>query len=65
MAIRIVPPLPDRDGLIRRVDLIAHLPFGALTLDRRIKDGTFPQPRKVGRSTWFDLGEVRTWMGGK
>lgn len=64
--------LPD-SAFAREADLVrspsrpcntAPLPFSAATLWRRVKDGTFPAPVKLGaRVTAWRVSDVRAWMG--
>jgi predicted DNA-binding transcriptional regulator AlpA len=63
--------LPD-SGYIREAQLVrspkrpdtpAPLPFSAPTLWRKVKDGTFPKPIKLGsRVTAWQVGTIRAWM---
>ena len=47
----------------RRPDNLAHLPFSAPTLWRKVKAGTFPKPVKLSqRVTAWKVGEVRAWI---
>ncbi len=60
------------ETLVRIADLVRDprrpgkatlLPFSKSSLERRVKDGTFPQPTKLGkRCTCWNLGAVRQWM---
>jgi prophage regulatory protein len=51
-------------GYIRQSQLIPHvLPFSAATLWRKVADGTFPAPVKLGaRITAWEANAVREWM---
>lgn len=54
--------LPD-SALIRQRELMPLLPFSHATMWRRVKDGSFPRPVKIGRtiSAW-QWGGVRHWL---
>lgn len=44
-------------------DSTAPLPFSAPTLWRKVRDGTFPKPIKLGaRITAWKVGDVRQWL---
>ena len=44
-------------------DSNAPLPFSSPTLWRRVKDGTFPKPIKLGeRCTAWKVGDIRQWL---
>lgn len=52
-------------GYVREKQLIGGgiLPFSAKTLWRKVKDGTFVQPVKLGeRITAWKVEEVRQWL---
>ena len=52
-------------GYVRQKQLIdgGILPFSAKTLWRKVKDGTFVQPVKLGeRITAWRVEEVRQWL---
>lgn len=52
-------------GYVREKQLIdgGILPFSAKTLWRKVKDGTFVQPVKLGeRITAWKVEEVRQWL---
>ena len=52
-------------GYVRQKQLIdvGILPFSAKTLWRKVKDGTFVQPVKLGeRITAWKVEEVRQWL---
>lgn len=50
-------------ALIRQRQILEQLvPFSSQTLWRRVKDGTFPQPIKIGRMTVWRVSEVRAWL---
>mgnify|MGYP003576965838 CR=1 FL=1 len=60
--------LPD-DALVRPGQLVSKcgsisiLPFGATTLYRKVQDGSFPAPIKLGkRITAWRAGDVRAWL---
>lgn len=63
--------LPD-SALVRQAQLVrdskyparlAPLPFSPATFWRKVKDGTFPKPVKLGqRITAWKVGEVRAWI---
>jgi predicted DNA-binding transcriptional regulator AlpA len=60
--------LPD-DALLRQGQLVSRcgslsiLPFGATTLWRKVKNGTFPQPIKLGkRIVAWRAADVRAWL---
>lgn len=63
--------LPD-SALVRQAQLVrdpkhptrpAPLPFSPATFWRKVKDGTFPAPIKLGeRITCWKVGAVRSWM---
>lgn len=63
--------LPD-SALVRQSQLVRDpkhltrptpLPFSPATFWRRVKDGTFPKPVKLGeRITCWRVGEVRAWI---
>ncbi len=54
--------LPD-SALVRQRDLLTILPFSASTLWRRVAEGSFPKPIKLGEKTtaWRWSG-VRKWL---
>jgi prophage regulatory protein len=42
---------------------VAPLPFSSQTLGRRVKDGSFPAPVKLGpRVVAWHVGTVRAWL---
>jgi prophage regulatory protein len=51
-------------GYVRQSQLIpAIFPFSPATLWRKVKDGTFPQPVKLGpRITAWKVEDVRDWI---
>lgn len=54
--------LPDA-ALIRERQLMPLLPFSHATMWRRVKEGTFPKPVKIGRTiTAWEWGNVRQWL---
>lgn len=54
--------LPD-SALIRERQLMPLLPFSHATMWRRVKEGTFPKPVKIGRTmTAWEWGKVRRWL---
>lgn len=55
--------LPDA-GFIRQSQLIPSIfPFSPATLWRKVKDGTFPQPVKLGpRITAWKVEDIRDWI---
>lgn len=55
--------LPDA-GYIRQSQLIPYIfPFSAATLWRRVKDGTFPKPVKLGpRITAWRVEDIRALL---
>lgn len=63
--------LPD-SALIRQSQLVRDpkhptrptpLPFSPATFWRRVRDGSFPQPVRLGeRFTCFRVGDVRAWL---
>lgn len=47
----------------KRPDRPAPLPFSGATLWRKVREGTFPKPLKLGpKITAFKVGEVRAWL---
>ncbi len=76
-AVRHAAAIPDFDAmpgsaLVRQSQLIrdpknptrpAPLPISPSTLWRRVRDGSFPQPVKLGeRFTCWRVGDVRAWL---
>jgi predicted DNA-binding transcriptional regulator AlpA len=65
--------LPD-SALVRQAQLVRNpkrptlpvlLPFGSATLWRKVAEGTFPTPLKLGpRVTAWQVGQVRAWLEG-
>lgn len=63
--------LPD-SALVRQVQLVRSpknptqpvpLPFSSATFWRRVNDGTFPAPVRIGeRITCWRVGDVRAWL---
>jgi len=63
--------LPD-DGYVRERQLVASakypgepfvLPFSSATLWRKVKEGSFPGPRKLSaRITCWRVGDIRAWL---
>ena len=55
--------LPDI-GFIRQSQLIPSIfPFSPATLWRKVKDGTFPKPVKLGpRITAWKVEDIRDWI---
>lgn len=63
--------LPD-SALVRQAQLVRDpkhparptpLPFSPATFWRRVKDGSFPKPVKLGeRITCWRVGDVRAWL---
>lgn len=54
--------LPDGAFVRERVLLEQVLPFSRPTLWRRVKDGTFPAPKKFGAVTAWNVGAVRAYL---
>ncbi|MGJ0394944.1 MAG: helix-turn-helix transcriptional regulator [Methylocystis sp.] len=47
---------------LREPQVLARVPFSRPTLHRRVKDGTFPRPVKVGpRAVAWLAGEIDAW----
>lgn len=47
----------------KRPDAMAVLPFSAPTLWRKVKNGSFPKPRRLSeRVTAWQVGAVRQWL---
>lgn len=47
----------------KRPDSTAPLPFSEPTLWRKVKNGSFPKPHRLGtRITAWKVGQVREWM---
>ena len=74
---RATAPIPSFDelpdsALVRQSQLVRDpkhptrptpLPFSPATFWRKVKDGTFPQPVKLGeRITAWRVGDVRAWL---
>jgi len=62
--------LPD-SALVRQSQLVPSpnrpgaptvLPFSPATLWRRVADGSFPAPLKIGRVTAWKVLDVRAWL---
>lgn len=62
--------LPD-SALARQNQLVPNkrypgaptvLPFSAATLWRRVADGSFPAPVRMGRITAWKVGDLRAWL---
>ncbi len=55
--------LPN-DGFVRQAQIIpSPLPFSGATLWRRVRDGSFPAPVKLGpRTTAWRVKDIRAWM---
>ena len=54
-----VKPLPA-SGLVRLPSILAVYPVGRTTLYKKIKEGSFPQPIKLGeRTSAWDVAAVR------
>ncbi len=51
-------------GYIRQSDLIpSPIPFSSATLWRKVKNGTFPPPVKLGeRITAWRVADIRAWL---
>jgi prophage regulatory protein len=51
-------------GYVRESQLIPHIiPFSSSTLWRKVKNGTFPAPRKLSaRVTAWSAESIREWM---
>lgn len=44
-------------------DLLALLPFSSSTLWRKVSEGSFPKPYRIGaRMTAWKIGEIRQWL---
>ena len=58
------PGILPKVGFVRQANLIPHMvPFSSATLWRKVKDGTFPQPVRLGpRITAWRVEDVRRWM---
>jgi prophage regulatory protein len=57
------PAVLQGDGLIRVAELAPLLAVAPATLWRWVKDGEFPPPMKIGRSTTaWNKGDVREWL---
>ncbi len=55
----------DLDTYIRQSQLLQEriVPFSAPTLWRRVKDGTFPQPLRLGPGvTAWKMSDIRAWQ---
>lgn len=72
-ALRAPPNFDQMAGsaLVRQSQLVANprrpgvpvvLPFSAATLWRRVADGSFPAPLKMGRITAWRVSDVRAWL---
>lgn len=46
----------------RRPGAPTVLPFSSATLWRRVADGSFPAPLKIGRVTAWKVSDVRAWL---
>jgi prophage regulatory protein len=55
--------LPD-SALLRQKQVLQVYPVSGVTLWRRVKAGTFPQPHRLenGRVTAWRWGDVREWL---
>lgn len=63
--------LPN-DALVRRSQLVydkrrpgvpVPLPFGASSIHRKVNEGTFPAPIKLGpRTSVWRVGDIRAWL---
>ena len=50
------------DRMLKIGELQAMVPFSRSMLYKMIKEGRFPAPKKVGRSSRWLLSEVLAWM---
>lgn len=54
--------LPD-GAYMRQPQVLEVVPFSAPTLWRKVRAGTFPQPKKLSeRVTAWSAGQVREWI---
>lgn len=52
----------SKSKLIREPDVLARVPFSKPTLHRRIKDGSFPPPVRIGsRAVAWVSDEIDEW----
>lgn len=56
-----VRPMP-MEGLIRLETVLAHYQVSRAQLYQEILEGTFPRQIKIGRSSFWDAVEVRTFL---
>lgn len=54
--------LPDA-AMLRQVELLGTVPFSASTLWRKVSEGSFPAPIKLGpRITAWKVSDVRAYL---
>lgn len=54
-------PFPS-EGFVRLPQVLQMFPFSRTTLWRKINDGDFPKPHKLGPKTAaWDIAELRDW----
>lgn len=47
------------EGFVSRKKVLEIFPFSKMTLDRRIKDGSFPSPKKIGKTIVWPVEVIR------
>jgi prophage regulatory protein len=56
-------PATPHDRILRKRDVLDRVPWSVTTLWRRVNDGSFPKPIRIGKGLtgWFE-SEVMRWM---
>ena len=56
-------PTPTAPAIYRAAQLTEMLGFSRMTLWRRVRDGSFPSPVKIGpRTIGWKAGDVERWI---
>ncbi len=51
------------DAFLRQPQVLSLVPFSSATLWRKVKEGSFPAPRKLSeRCTAWQVGAIREWL---
>jgi len=61
MTVKTIPPIPPEGGMTVK-QVLAHLQICRAYLYILIREGKFPQPRKLGRRSIWPAEEVREWL---
>ncbi|WGE32477.1 AlpA family phage regulatory protein [Actinobacillus genomosp. 2] len=57
-----ITTLPPQKQLLDAQDVKALTGFSVTTIYKYVKNGTFPQPKKCGRSTRWRLADIQAYI---